>query len=64
MESWLYEDIDNKGVMLFANNCSNLISYGSEKDDVSGMHPAVRLAYKEKHCHKELSSIPCTVEVK
>lgn len=64
MESWLNEDIDNKGVMLFGNDFSNLISYGSENDDVAGMHPVIRLAYKEKPCPEVLSSIPCIVEVK
>lgn len=64
VKAWSDGDLENKGIMLAGSNGSNFIGYGSEKSDIPGIRPILRLVYKEFTLCQKLSSTPCSVKVR
>lgn len=63
VEAWLKEEIENKGLLLKGHNSFQYNIFASEKYEVKGMRPMLRIIYEENQSYKSLSIAPCTVKV-
>ncbi len=44
--SWMSNTIENKGLLLTGSPCSESLAYTSGDDEISAMHPMIRLTYE------------------
>ncbi|WMI81965.1 DNRLRE domain-containing protein [Anaerotignum sp. MB30-C6] len=62
VNDWSNQDLENKGMMIQGNNDSAFLQYASDKYDVLGMRPVIRMTYQSSVC-PPMSMNQCSVQV-
>jgi hypothetical protein len=63
VKDWADNKIENKGLMLTGNDNSQYVSYASDRYEIMGMRPMIRMIYEGKEICLPLSVAPCEVKV-
>lgn len=62
-QTWINEEIENKGLLLAEKNDSKLITYDSDSYFPKGMRPVLRLSYKDSNLCLPLTATTASVEI-
>lgn len=63
VKAWLNEVIHNHGILITGDSCASPIKYASNRNDITCMHPILRLNYEENSILPHLTCAPCNVEL-
>lgn len=61
--AWKNDSLENKGILLTGDECTRCIAYASDRYEIPGMRPMLRLTYDTTELCRPLSVSPCIVEV-